>query len=205
MNTTGTHRPEAGRRGSRLGLAAALAIGMVGSGVLVYQASFAAFTATTSNTGNSWETGSVDLADDDGGSALFSTAQHGLLHGGEWGERCITVTASGSLASTVTMSATATGTLAPSIELTVERAPATSVPVDCTGFDRDTSAPVYAGALSGLPAALTTEATSERWSATTGTAHTYLIRWELPEGDDAVVQNASAEAAFTWTATTATP
>ncbi len=48
--------------------------------------------ATTENRGNSWETGSVKLTDDDQGAALF-TAKN--LKPGQQGEKCITVTSDG--------------------------------------------------------------------------------------------------------------
>ncbi|UZN02927.1 hypothetical protein [Cellulomonas sp. S1-8] len=200
MHSTDSRDPsQTRRRGSRLALALAVGVGVVGSGAVVYQASFAAFTATTANEGNSWETGSLDLTDNDGGTALFRTADHGLLDGGESGEKCITVTASGNIASTVTMSAAASGALAADIDLTVESGTATPTGAgDCTGFDGTS---LYSGTLDGFGAALTT--TPETWTsaADSNTARTYRIVWSLPEGNDEVAEGASATAAFTWNAT----
>ncbi len=52
-----------------------LAMGMVLSATALWQASNAAFTATTANPGNSWSTGTVVLNDDDGGaSPMLGTA-----------------------------------------------------------------------------------------------------------------------------------
>lgn len=199
MDASDTHgRSHRARRpGTGAALALAAGIGVVASGALVYQASYAAFTATAENTGNSWETGSVDLTDDDGGSALFSTATDGLLQGGETGTRCLTVTSSGSLESTVTMSASASGALAADIDLTVERGDATPTgPGDCTGF---TGSTVYSGALGGLEAALV--ATPETWTSTADPVRTYRITWSLPDGDDVITEGATASATFTWHAT----
>lgn len=69
-------------------LAAAVPVGFLLSGVLVWQASYAAFTDTTDSTGNTWEAGSVSLTDDDNGIALFSVTG---MTPGETGSRCIVV------------------------------------------------------------------------------------------------------------------
>ena len=62
----------------------AVPLGLLGSGALVWQASYAAFTAQTTSPGNSWSTGSVALTDDDAGAAMFSRT--GLAPGSS-GER----------------------------------------------------------------------------------------------------------------------
>ncbi|MGI3780648.1 MAG: hypothetical protein ACRYG2_07710, partial [Janthinobacterium lividum] len=61
-------------------LAAVLTLGVVG------QASYAAFSAKTVNTGDSLAVGTVVLADDDSGSALFALTN---LKPGSSGSRCI--------------------------------------------------------------------------------------------------------------------
>jgi hypothetical protein len=66
----GDRRRSAGRRAALL--AAPLAV--LASGALVYQASNAAFTATTSNAGNSWTAGNVYLSDSQNGTALFNVS-----------------------------------------------------------------------------------------------------------------------------------
>ncbi|MGH3265710.1 MAG: hypothetical protein ACRDNS_27375 [Trebonia sp.] len=67
----------------------------------MYQASYAAFTATTTNPANSWAAGSVSLADSQGGdssgavgTALFSAAG---LTPGSTGTKCIKVTYNGTV------------------------------------------------------------------------------------------------------------
>jgi hypothetical protein len=49
-------------------------VAVLASAALVYQASNAAFTATTSNAGNSWTAGNVYLSDSQNGTALFSVS-----------------------------------------------------------------------------------------------------------------------------------
>lgn len=84
----------------RVVLAAALPVGLVLSAALVWQATSAAFTATTDNPGNSWQSGTVVLSDSDGGtigSALFDSDRDGVLAPLQSGERCIRVDYTGSL------------------------------------------------------------------------------------------------------------
>jgi hypothetical protein len=62
------------RRGGLVLLALAALVGLFGSGLLVWRTSRAAFTATTSNAGNSWTAGSVTLTDHDAPGAATPTA-----------------------------------------------------------------------------------------------------------------------------------
>ena len=79
------------RKGVRLGIAAMASL--VAVSALVYQTSNAAFTDTTDNAGSSWAAGSVTLTDDDGGSAMFTSAD---MVPGDVVENCITVDYTGS-------------------------------------------------------------------------------------------------------------
>src|SRR3954469_4901613 len=84
---------------ARIASVSVAAVGAIAaSTVVVLGASDAAFTASTANPGNSWETGSIVLAsltDDDGGAtpttgtAMFSATG---LQPGDTGENCIAVT-----------------------------------------------------------------------------------------------------------------
>src|SRR4051794_9534286 len=77
---------------------AAVPLAVMVSGGLVWQSSYSAFSATTASPTNNWTAGSVALADDDSNSAMFNA---GNLKPGSTGSKCIVVTSSGSLASTV--------------------------------------------------------------------------------------------------------
>jgi hypothetical protein len=106
------------RRYVSFGLAAAL-IGLIGSGLLVLQASNAAFSGTTSNTGNSWTAGAVTMSDDDAGVAMFTAT--GLTPLSPAGVKCIKVTYLGSLAAPVKLyAANITGTLGTYLNLTID-------------------------------------------------------------------------------------
>lgn len=199
MSTTDTrdrsHR--ARRRGSRAALALAVGVGIVGSGALVYQASFAAFTATTDNQGNSWETGSLTLQNNSMGEAMFSVT--GLKGagpaGGETGTRCITVTKEGSLPADIVLAADVTGdtaTLGAALQLAVDWQTG-EVPPNCAGFAPADS--VYSGALASMNS-------SAVWNAGADTqVRTYRVTWTLPATDSSTLQGKSVEAKLTWTAT----
>jgi hypothetical protein len=68
----------------------AFPLAVVASGALIATASYAAFSASTDNAGNSWRTGAVALTDNDQGTALFDEDD---LVPGSTGSNCITVTA----------------------------------------------------------------------------------------------------------------
>jgi hypothetical protein len=79
-------------------IAAAVIVGLMGSGAMVWQASSAAFTAQTENDGNSWDSGTVVLSDNDSGSALFTATS---LVPGSTATQCINIEYDGDVASTV--------------------------------------------------------------------------------------------------------
>ncbi len=104
------------------------------AGLMVWQRSNAAFTATTRNSGNAWSTGQVALTDDDNGVAGF-TAEN--LRPGQTGERCIVVTSNSTVPGQVraymqNLAASAAG-LEKHITFKVERGTGGTF-ADCTGF-----------------------------------------------------------------------
>ena len=127
--------------------------GLLAAGLLVWQGSYAAFSATTNNTADAWSTGNLALTNN-GGTTTYAGTTTALFAGttagqpennikiGATGTKCITVESTGSLAGTLKLYAGAiTGTnsvaLAPRIGLTVDAAPvttATNVASNCTGF-----------------------------------------------------------------------
>jgi hypothetical protein len=181
---------------------------LVASGALVFQASRAAFTATTSTGTNSWSSGSVVLGDDDSGTALFTANG---LSGGETASRCIAVTYSGDTAATVRLylgSSATTGTdLRPFLTLAVEEGTGGSF-ADCSGFT-PTSA-LYTGTLTENP----TAGDQPDWAtdhpdyanglstwAPDGTApDTRVYRFTYTLANDPAAQNKDATATFTWEA-----
>ncbi|MGY1760486.1 hypothetical protein ACI79G_13065 [Geodermatophilus sp. SYSU D00779] len=133
----------------------AVPVGLVMSLAVTWGSTHAAFTASTDNVGNSWQTGSVVLTDSDSGSALFTTdsavsPNDSSLKPGSTRSRCIRLNYTGSLPADIHMyvgtppadagtpHAGAT-TLDPYLVMSVERgidvSAATTVAADCsTGF-----------------------------------------------------------------------
>ena len=154
MTTTTAAAKTAARRPSRrlakvatlVAVPAAIAV----SGLVVSQASYSAYSATTVNPTNNWATGTVALADDDTNTAAFTASN---LKPGSTGTKCIAVTSSGSLASTVKLYATnpaTTKNLAANIDLTITQGTGGTFG-DCTSYTKlATGADLYAGTLDQL-------------------------------------------------------
>ena len=108
--------------------------GVLGSGLMVWKASEAAFSATTANPTNNWAAGSVARADDALNLAMFNAPP--LTPGGtNSGSKCIVVTYSGDVAAPVKLYGAAPGGtgLAGYLRLTVEIGTGGTYS-NCTGF-----------------------------------------------------------------------
>jgi Camelysin metallo-endopeptidase len=107
----------------------------------------AAISATTDNPGNQFNAGTIDLADNDGGTYMY---QVNNVQPGESISRCIKVTYTGSLNSTVKLFMdTPLDTLAPYVDMSVDvGTQATSSFPNCTGFTSTST--IYSGTLSGF-------------------------------------------------------
>lgn len=108
---------------------------------------FAAFSDTTSNTGNTFQAGSVDIGDNDGGStALFNGTLHGNTKPGDY-ERCIKVTYNGTLDATVKLYTSAiTGTGSDLPVVVSKAAPTVAKPgaeANCSDFDAAAATDIY--------------------------------------------------------------
>lgn len=195
------------RRSRAVGLtAAALALGMLGSGFLVWQGSEAAFSSTTSNPGNSWTAGSVELSDNDSGTALFDVD---ALVPGSTGTRCILVTYSGTVASDVRFhvtDVTTTGAdLSPYLDLTVTPGtgtPPVGSPASCDNFVADGTA-YGPTAVADLPGTWATGVLG--WTPSSAATRAYQVTYTFDTtGADAATVNAlqggRLTAALTWTA-----
>lgn len=170
-----TSRPNA----KRVVMALATPVAILAGAALVWQASYAAFSGTTRSSGNSWQTGSVALTDDDSGSARFQAT--GLTPGSTQ-TRCITVTANATVAGVVKGYAVNPVTSPQGLEnhilITIDQGNGGSFST-CTGF-------VSTGnLLTDLP--LSTLATFNDyaqgmggWAVTAGTqSRTYQVTWEF--------------------------
>lgn len=108
---------------------------------------FSAFTSQTDNPGNSVTAGTVALADNDSGVALYSVSD---AKPGDSTAACIQVTYSGSLDSDVKLYTPSTiGALGPHVDLTIEPGTQTTVAFpNCDGFTADAGDAIFTGTLS---------------------------------------------------------
>jgi hypothetical protein len=184
-------------RSTRLAAFAALPLAVVISGAVVGTSSYAAFSDTTQNAGNSWATGKVAISDDDEGTALFQVA--GLLPG-DGDEACLTVTTDTSAPSTVqlyTADSADAESLASSLELVVERGTSTD---GCEGFVA-AGAPVVDGTLADLFDATSFADGVGDWTVPAGTTDsTWRFRYQLADDATNAAQEAAATTTFVWEA-----
>lgn len=179
------------------------------SALIVAQSSYAAFSATTSNPTNNWTAGTVALSDDDANSAMFTVTG---LKPGSTGQKCIVVTSTGNLPSTVKLygtNAATTNALSASINLTVVQGTGGSFSGGCTGFTpQATNSSVYSGTLAAFGSAATNFASgfptagAATWAPTgTGSeSRTYQFNYTLDANAPNTVQGGTAAMGFTWEA-----
>lgn len=194
-----TETPRTGRSAKMI--AAAVVVGLMGSGTLVWQASSAAFTASTENDSNTWSSGKVVLSDNDSNTALFAATGLVPLQNGT---NCILVQYDGNVASTVKLYAqNPTGTLGAYLDFDVEIGDGAT----CGAVQTWTQIVGDAG---------TTLATNDTLDDFTGARHDfsdgvagwapstaasvkpYRFKWTL--GDDSAAQNKSAGVKLVWEA-----
>ena len=113
----------------------AVVFGILASGAVVLTASRAAFSATTPNSDNTLSAGTVDLTDDDSGSAAFTITN---MVPGDSVTRCILVTYQGSIPNPGPVRLysggfTDSGTLGSHLNVTVEEGAGGDFS-DCAGF-----------------------------------------------------------------------
>lgn len=173
-------------------------------------ATWSSFSQTTTNPGNGFSAGTVDLSDNDAGAAFSLPA----MSPGTSGSRCIRVISGGSLQSNVRLYASVSGSLAQYLNLVITRGSdsAPSFP-SCSNFSADSTAyvgagagVVYSGALDAFAAAHSAYANGlvdapgspATWSLSE--AHSYKLTVALPSGAPTAAQGLTANATFTWEA-----
>lgn len=185
----------------------ALPLGILASAGLVWQSSYAAFSGTTSNAGNSWTAGTVKLTDSAAGTALVNL---GNLKPGSTGTSCIKVTYGGSLAAATKLyvasgdltTTTAPNSLAPYLTLKVDEGvgsdPACS---DFVGSANDyNAANATTGTVADFASTYTNFANGTgSWTpASNGATRTYRFTWTVQDDNNAQGLNATVK--FTWEA-----
>lgn len=191
-STVGSERDDAFRATIRL---AAIAAALVLLTVLTVSRSNAAFRATTSNTGDSFATGSVTLSDDDAGSTLFGATN---MSPGNPVVECIKVTYAGSLLDAdVKMYATSTGALDTYLDTTIEVGSGGGFG-DCTTFSP--SATIFDDTLENLSSGHANWSTGLPVYTATRSPESRTIRITVDVRNDPGAQNQTAGAEFHWEA-----
>ena len=191
------------RRQARLLSLVAIPVAIVAGTATIATTSYSAFKSTTSNPTDSWASGSVALSDDDANTAMFTAAN---LKPGSTGTKCIAVTSSGTLPSTVRLygtSATTTNSFSSYLNISITQGTGGGFG-SCTGFTAlGTGANVYTGTLAGFATASTNFSNGAGSWAPTGTGSevrvfqfTYTVDAATPD----TAQGSSAALGFTWEA-----
>jgi hypothetical protein len=171
---------------------AVIALAIVVSGGMIWSASNAAFTATTSNGTNSWTSGTVVLNSDDSGTAMFNATG---LKPGSTATKCIAVTYTGNLASSVKLyPASYTGTLGTYLDLTVEQGTGGGF-AGCGGFSGTT---IYSGTLANIVSNSTGFTTGVGNWTPSANPTTQVYRFTYTLEDNNAAKNLTSTCAFTW-------
>ncbi|GAB2595018.1 hypothetical protein [Microlunatus antarcticus] len=207
-NTTAavaTRRPS--RKVATIVSLVAVPVALAASGLVVAQSSYSAYSATTVNPTSNWATGTVALADDDNNTAAFTATN---LKPGSTGTRCIVVSSTGSLPSSVKLYGTGAATtkaLASDINLTITQGTGGSFG-SCTGYTPLTSgSSVYSGTLAGFGTTATAfnngVGTWNTAGVATGAAaetRTYQLTYSVKTETTNDTQGGTAAIGFTWEA-----
>jgi hypothetical protein len=176
----------------------AVAVALLMLTVLTVSRSQAAFSANTDNVANGFNTGTVDLTDDDGGAtALFNAV---ALSPGTPVENCIVVTYTGSLTpADIKLYGTSAGDLAPYLDTTVEVGSGGAFG-DCTTFVPDAGLPLYDGTLSAFSTAHTDWSNGLATFTAPATSTAKTLKFTVEVQNTPLAQNKTATADFTWEA-----
>ncbi|MBF4616380.1 hypothetical protein ITJ56_17685 [Curtobacterium sp. VKM Ac-1376] len=195
--------PHVSPRAAKVTAWLAIPAALIASGLVVSSASYAAFSATTSNPTSNWTAGTVALSDDDTNAALFTASD---LKPTSTGENCIAVTSTGSLPSTVKLygtDAATTNALASNMALTIEQGTGGGSG-SCSGFTPlATDGTLFNGTLAAFGTTATSFGTGVGTWAPTGSAsetRVYRVTYTVSSTAPNSVQGGTASLGFTWEA-----
>jgi hypothetical protein len=179
----------------RLVLSAVAVSAILGAGAF---GTYSAFTATTENTGNTFAAGTINIADDDSGTSMFTVS--GMLPG-QVETRCINVSNVGTSAfANVALSGAVGGTgLATSLQVTVDRGTGAGggTSFSCTGYANVTSG-IVTGALSAFPTSASPVNDATGWTVSAKKSYRFTVT--LPSTAPQTAQGQNATLNVTWTA-----
>ena len=173
-------------------------VGVVGA-IAVF-GTYAAFTDTTTNAGNSISSGTVKLDDNDAGVALYNVTDK---KPGDTAVKCIKVDYTGSLAASVKLYVSAGITSGTLYNLKVERGGSTTDFNTCAGFAATSTA--YDAALGSFPTSYATGIDGKAAGAAWTNGGTEQYRVTVTQNDDTTVGahrtvTTSGAHTFTWEA-----
>jgi hypothetical protein len=199
-------------RRRRVVRAFAPAVGLLAAGLLVWQGSYAAFSATTPATNNAWSAGSLALANN-GGAAAYSASANAvfggttLKPGANGAASCLTVNSTGNLAGSLRMYLSSitdsTPSLGSQIKVTIDEAPtASDVLANCATFPTTGVTNVANGvALTALPTTFAGAAAPVAVAAG-NVKVAYRLSWTFAtigtNASDSALMGKSVSADFTW-------
>lgn len=192
--------------------------GLLAAGLLVWQGSTAAFSASTVNTGDAWTTGNLVLNNNGGVGTTYTGTTAALITASNLGPsstatRCITVDSDGSIAGSLkfyrgvvtdTNVANPLSNLSTKVNLAVNAAVLTAgqtVDSSCIASAGIVAFPgastaVYTGTLNALPT--TYAGTGMAVAAGTNERVAYRITWTIDPTTDNTFQSASTVANLVW-------
>lgn len=185
-------------------LLTALCVGALGS--LAAMGVFGAFSSTTTSAGNTITAGTVAIADNDAGAAMYSITN---AKPGESVSKCIKVTYTGSLDADVHIYTSSTiGALGQYVELTITPGSQTTPTFpSCTGFVADSGGALYTGTLANFATTKNSYAngvvdypgTGTKWAANESVVYqvTATLQSSAPEAAQGATTGAHT---FTWEA-----
>jgi predicted ribosomally synthesized peptide with SipW-like signal peptide len=189
-------------RARKLALSAvvlAAAVAAIGIGT------YSAFSATTTNSGNSIAAGTVVLGDNDSNAAMYTVTNQ---KPGDTFQQCIKVDYTGSLSSTVKLYTTSTiGALGPYIDLQIRTGSGSPTFPGCTGFTPD-AADLYSGTLANFGSTYTSWANglldagpgaASSWVNGNSVVYRFTLTLQA-SAPDAAQNTSTGSHAFTWEA-----
>lgn len=185
------------------------ALGVASVAGLAGQRTFAAFSSSTANPGDSFAAGTVVIGDNDLGNFMLAITNAKPTLAGDTDTSCIELKTTGTLDSTVRLYATVAGALAQYLTLTVTRGTSTTGFDNCTGFTADGTnyigagnGVVWTGKLSTFPTSYAsgivdpTSGSPATWQNLTIHVYKFVVSLD----DNTAAQGLSGSADFTWEA-----
>jgi len=197
-------QPERRRRFVR---AFAPAVGLLAAGLLVWQGSYAAFNATTTDTGSTWASGTLKLQNDGDGSGTFAASKSvnwgkAAIKPGDSDTVCINVQNTGTSSGTLNFyrsgsltDSSASFPLSSQINLTVDAAAVAAPLSGCTGFPSSSTSVATGVSLASFPTAWSN---TDAITVPAGQYAVYRVTWSFNSAAGNDYQGASTATAFTW-------